>query len=47
MTLGSLVNLVERLNHKQWLVIIETGFGGILVVRTILIPINLMGFREV
>ncbi|KAJ8423245.1 hypothetical protein Cgig2_022416 [Carnegiea gigantea] len=35
---GGFLNLVGRLNYKQWSAIIEKGFGGILAVRTRLVP---------
>ncbi|KAJ8433028.1 hypothetical protein Cgig2_015455 [Carnegiea gigantea] len=38
MASGGFLNLVERLDHEQWSAIMETGFGGMLAVRTRLIP---------
>ncbi|KAJ8420308.1 hypothetical protein Cgig2_028058 [Carnegiea gigantea] len=35
---GGFLNLVERLDHEQWSAIREIGFGGMLAVRTRLIP---------
>ena len=32
------LNVVERLDHDQWIAITPTGFGGMLAVRTRLIP---------
>ena len=42
MALGGFLNLVERIDYKQWSVIMEIGFGGILAVRTRLIPKRLV-----
>ncbi|KAJ8424951.1 hypothetical protein Cgig2_018758 [Carnegiea gigantea] len=36
--LGGFLRLVERLEYEQWSAIVEAGFGGILSVRTKLIP---------
>ena len=38
MALGGFLNWVERLDYEQWPAIMEIGFGGILAVRTRLIP---------
>ena len=38
MALSGFLNLVERLEHEQWSAIMETGFRGILVMRTRLMP---------
>ncbi|KAJ8451301.1 LOW QUALITY PROTEIN: hypothetical protein Cgig2_014073 [Carnegiea gigantea] len=38
---GGFLRLVERLQYEQWLAIVDAGFGGILSVRTKLIPKSL------
>ncbi|KAJ8439438.1 hypothetical protein Cgig2_021552 [Carnegiea gigantea] len=38
MALGGFLTLVERLDYDQWSAIMHTGFGGILLVITKLIP---------
>jgi len=38
---GGFLSLVERLQYEQWLAIVDAGFGGILSVRTKLIPKSL------
>ncbi|KAJ8445809.1 hypothetical protein Cgig2_027890 [Carnegiea gigantea] len=38
MALGGFLNLVERLDYEQWSAIMDTEFGGILAVRTRLVP---------
>ena len=35
---GGFLTLVERLDYDQWSAIMHTGFGGILSMRTKLIP---------
>ncbi|KAJ8432083.1 hypothetical protein Cgig2_024693 [Carnegiea gigantea] len=38
---GGFLRLVERLQYEQWLAIVNAGFGGILSIRTKLIPKSL------
>ena len=35
---GGFLNLVERLDYEQWSAVMDTGFRGILAVRTRLVP---------
>ena len=35
---GGFLTLVKRLDYEQWSAIVETGFGGMLSMRTKLIP---------